>query len=434
MDGVGEVDGAGVLGQDDDFALGGEGVDLLGVQVDFEGRHELVGVGHFALPLHELANPGEAGFVLGGDVVAGLVLPVGGDAFLGDAVHLFGADLDLELVAAGSDEGGVQALVEVGARHRDEVLDAAGDGAPDGVEQAEDRIAVLHGLTNDADGEEIVDLVEGQFLVGDLLLDGVEALDAPFDAAGDFVLAEFGFELLDDAFEEDFAFAAEGIDFVGELLVGEGVGVAEGKVFELTAELAHAEAVGERGEDFEGLAGDLLALLGGQMLQGAHVVEAVGELDDDDADVGDHGEEHLADVLGLVIFAVGELDFVELGDAFDDVCDLLAEALFDLFGGDVGVFDGVVQETGGNGGGVHLELSEDEGDLEGMDGVGLARGALLTFVLLEAEGPGFADDFEVVPRAVFVHLVEQPGEFIVDFGDECGAGTGEVFSGALLGG
>ena len=38
MDGVGEIDGAGVLGQDDDFAFGGEGVDLLGVQVDFEGR------------------------------------------------------------------------------------------------------------------------------------------------------------------------------------------------------------------------------------------------------------------------------------------------------------------------------------------------------------------------------------------------------------
>ena len=109
VDGVGEVDGAGVLGQDDDLAFGREGVDLLGVHVHLEGGHELVGVGHLALPLHELAHPGEAGFVLGGDAVAGLVLPVGGDAFFGDAVHLFGADLHLELVAAGRDEGGVQA-------------------------------------------------------------------------------------------------------------------------------------------------------------------------------------------------------------------------------------------------------------------------------------------------------------------------------------
>ena len=82
--------------------------------------------------------------------------------------------------------------------------------------------------------------------------------------------------------------------------------------------------------DVEGFAGDLLLLLGLQVLERAHVVQAVGELDDDDANVGDHGEQHLADVLGLVVFAVGELDLVELGDAFDDVRDLLAEALGDL--------------------------------------------------------------------------------------------------------
>jgi hypothetical protein len=118
-----------------------------------------------------------------------------------------------------------------------------------------------------------------------------------------------------------------------------------------------------------------------------------------------------------VVFAVRELDFVEFGDAFDDVSDLLAEALFDFLGGDIGVFDGVVEEAGGDGGGVHLEFGEDEGDLEGMDGVGLARGALLAFVLLEAELPGLADDLEVVAGAVLVDFVEKVGECFVDFGD-----------------
>ena len=41
----------------------------------------------------------------------------------------------------------------------------------------------------------------------------------------------------------------------------------------------------------------------------------------------DHGQQHLADVLRLAVFAVGELDFVDLGDALDDVRDLLAEML-----------------------------------------------------------------------------------------------------------
>ena len=182
----------------------------------------------------------------------------------------------------------------------------------------------------------------------------------------------------------------------------------------------------ERGVDVERLAGDLLLLLGLQVLERAHVVQAVGELDDDDADVGDHGEQHLADVLGLVVFAVGELDLVELGDAFDDVRDLLAEALGDLGRGDVGVFDGVVQQAGGDGGGVHLELGEDLADLERMDDVGLARGAVLALVLLDAEGPGAADDFEVVAGAVGVDGVEQVAELFVDAADGGGRTAGQV--------
>jgi len=69
-----------------------------------------------------------------------------------------------------------------------------------------------------------------------------------------------------------------------------------------------------------------------------------------------------------------------------------------------------------------------------MDGVGLARGALLAFVLLEAELPGLADDLKVVAGAVLVDLVEEVGKFLVDFGYERGTGPGEVFGGAFFGG
>ena len=44
----------------------------------------------------------------------------------------------------------------------------------------------------------------------------------------------------------------------------------------------------------------------GEELEGAHVVEAVGELHQDDADVVHHGQEHLAVVLGLPLLGGGE--------------------------------------------------------------------------------------------------------------------------------
>jgi len=67
-----------------------------------------------------------------------------------------------------------------------------------------------------------------------------------------------------------------------------------------------------------------------QMLQRPHVVQAVRHFDQDHAHVADHRQQHFADVFGLAIFAVSELDFVDLGHAFDDVRDLLAKLFSDV--------------------------------------------------------------------------------------------------------
>ena len=71
-------------------------VDLFRVQVHLQGGHELAGILHVALPLHQVAQPGDALIVGRRALAAFLVLPVRRDAFFGDAVHLLGADLDFE--------------------------------------------------------------------------------------------------------------------------------------------------------------------------------------------------------------------------------------------------------------------------------------------------------------------------------------------------
>jgi len=51
------------------------------------------------------------------------------------------------------------------------------------------------------------------------------------------VFGQLAFQRLDDAFEEDHAFSAQRVHLGRELLVGEGVGVAEGQVFQLARSL-----------------------------------------------------------------------------------------------------------------------------------------------------------------------------------------------------
>ena len=175
-----------------------------------------------------------------------------------------------------------------------------------------------------------------------------------------------------DLGQELLARLAPRLDRVVHLLVGDGIDVAEGQVFQFAADLAHAEAVGDGGVDFQGLAGDGLPAFFRQVLQGAHVVQAVGQLDEDHANVVHHGQHHLAQVLGLALFAGVEIDLADLGDALDDVRHLVAEFLFDLLDGDGGVFDQVVQQAGGDGDGVQLHLRQHAGDFQ-RDAPGRAR-------------------------------------------------------------
>ena len=65
-------------------------------------------------------------------------------------------------------------------------------------------------------------------------------------------------------------------------------------------------------------------------LQRAHVVQAVGELDQKHAGVIGDGEQKLAEILGLLRVLGDEVEFAELGQAVDQPADLLAERLVDL--------------------------------------------------------------------------------------------------------
>ena len=93
----------------------------------------------------------------------------------------------------------------------------------------------------------------------------------------------------------------------------------------------------------------------------AHVVQSVGELDDEDAQVGGHRHQHLAHRGGLLRLARVELDAVELGDAVDDRRDLAAEVAVDVGDGDLGVLDGVVEQGGDDRHLVEADLGHDAG-------------------------------------------------------------------------
>ena len=222
MNGVGEIDGRGIARQNHDFSLGSEGVDLFGIEVDFQRGKKFVGIADVALPLDHLPQPGEALFVLGGDGAV-FVFPVSRDSLLRHLVHFFGANLDFKRRAVFCDHRSVQRLVEIRAGHGDEILDAPRHRPPQVVNDAEHRVAIRERARDHAHGEQIVNLIHGDVLALQLLVDAVEALDATLDARLNAGLFQLVADNLLHLRQENFALFAAGVDRFFDLLVAQGI-------------------------------------------------------------------------------------------------------------------------------------------------------------------------------------------------------------------
>ena len=108
----------------------------------------------------------------------------------------------------------------------------------------------------------------------------------------------------------------------------------EGEVLELPFHLPDAEALCEWGVDLKRLPGDATLLLCWKRCQGAHIVQPITEFDEHHTNVLRHREEHLADVLGVLLFGAHCRELAQLGDAINEDANLIAKALCDLGGGD----------------------------------------------------------------------------------------------------
>ena len=160
------------------------------------------------------------------------------------------------------------------------------------------------------------------------------------------------------------------------------------EILELQADGVDAKPVGDRRVDLQCLAGDAPSLFGTHHAQRAHVVQAVGQLDQDDADVAHHGQHHFAEVLRLCLGLALEGDLGELGYPVHQLRHLLTEGLGQLFLGAGRVLYDVVQDGRHYGLVVHMQLGQHAGDGQWMVDVGFAGEAALAFMGLGTEQIG----------------------------------------------
>ena len=410
MDGVGEVDGGRARRHIHDVALRGKDEYLVREQIDLDVLDEVLSLG-VLLCFEQLADPRE-GLLARLLIEALLVLPVRRNAVFRHLVHLGRADLDFERNARAADDGRVERLIAVRLRGRDIVLEATRNGLVEVVHVAEHVIAVRNRVHDDAHRADVVDFVDGLVLRVHLAVDGVDVLDAGGDGIVDMRLGELCRNALLNALEELLVLLALRLQSLDDLVIADGVEDFERKILKLPLDAAHAESMGDRRVDLHGFE-RLVALLAlREILECARVMQAVGELDEDNADVLCHGEEHLAQILELLLL-LGVAQHSQSGNTVHQLRDRRAELVFDFLVAELGVLDAVMQEGGADGVGIETHLDHDLRDRDRMDDIRLAVAALLPLMGGGGALVGGADLLDIGLRVLFAHPLEQKFQFVL---------------------
>ena len=236
-----------------------------------------------------------------------LVAPVRGDAVLGVLVHLVGADLHLERLALGADHRRVQRAVVVGLGLGDVVVELARQRRPQVVDDAERRVAILDVVDQDAHGADVVERVDARPACAASCsrccrcASAGRVTSAVMPAA-----ASSRFSSRDDVLDVALAIEPPLVEQPGDRLVRR-----RARARAATDPRAPTSAARRRGgwraarRDRAPRARRARAALGIAGHQVAQRLRALGELDQHDADVLDHRQQHLAQVLGLRRALVG---------------------------------------------------------------------------------------------------------------------------------
>ncbi len=195
-----------------------------------------------------------------------------------------------------------------------------------------------------------------------------------------------------------------------DTLVGIRLQIEKREVLELPLNGTHTQAVSQRRIDIHGLARLKEAAIFAQRCKRTHVMQAVGQLNDDDADVARHSKKHLAQVERLLLVHAVDFDVSELSYAVYEVGYRLTKDCRDIGKRGLGVLDRVMQKRRAHHIRVEIEFSQNNCHFDRMVDVHLARTTLLLGMLLCRKAVGTLN----LSAIFFAHvLTTQASELVV---------------------
>ena len=273
-----------------------------------------------------------------------------GQTLLGNLVHAVGAYLHLYPVTLLRHQRDMERLIAIGLGLGHPVAQAIGMAAVNLGQSGINLEAVAHlvisvlRLEDDAYSQDVEYLVEGDVLVLHLAPNGVRRL---YPLAYLVLKAHVVQNLLDGLCELLKGLVTRdlrGLQLMHDAVVVVGMFELEAEVLKLRLDFVQSETMSQRRVKVLCLACNLILFVSGLRVKRTHVVQAVGNLDEDDAYVFAHRQQQFLEVLGLCRSLLAEDAAADFRQSVDNLCNLRTEHILNVLNSVVGVFHHIVQQ------------------------------------------------------------------------------------------
>ena len=175
-----------------------------------------------------------------------------GDTIFRNLVHFVGADLDFKGFVEACHHGGVQGLIVVCLGHCDIILESARHRLPKIVDKAKECVAILDGISDYADGKQVVDLVNVNVCLSYLFEYGIIVLWSAVDFTVNAQIFQFLGEGVADLLQKHLALTSYLLSAGHDVLIFRRIKVFHCKVFKFTLEERNTKSACKRSVNVQG--------------------------------------------------------------------------------------------------------------------------------------------------------------------------------------
>ena len=238
-----------------------------------------------------------------------LVTPVRGHPKFSQTMHFLCSDLHFERLSIFRNDNRMQRLIAVRLRSGNIVIELFQDRCPETVDDIQYSKTGLDIGNDDPESPQIIHLGKIERLATHLVVDAVNMFRSTGHLRLDACRIELLFQAGHDPADEILALCPFFLKTLCDFAIGIRIDEPERKVFQLPLHLPDTQTVRQRCVNFERFLGIMPAdiaviLFPGQITQRRH---SRSQPDHDDTHIGSHGQQHLAQRLGLRLPYLGRI-------------------------------------------------------------------------------------------------------------------------------